>query len=309
VATFLKTLRLLGDEGRVRILRLLEREELSVAELQDILGMGQSRISMALSQLKQSGLVEVRRAGQKSLYRLSMPKALATVLTETLKRAADEIPESGQDQEGLRLVLRRRKDKLRGYFDELAGKFGRHYIPGRSWQGLAEMLLRLMPPLVVADLGAGEGTLALMLAQRAERVIAVDSSERMVEYGAGVAKSNGVKNLEYRLGDLEELPLDDGEADLALLHQSLHHALHPGKALDEAHRILKPGGRVIVMDLLKHGFEQARDMYADVWLGFSQVELAELLKKSHFRRIEISVVHREAESPHFETLMATAEKH
>jgi len=309
VATFLKTLRLLGDEGRVRILRLLEREELSVAELQDILGMGQSRISMALSQLKQSGLVEVRRAGQKSLYRLSMPKALATVLTETLKRAADEIPESGQDQEGLRLVLRRRKDKLRGYFDELAGKFGRHYIPGRSWQGLAEMLLRLMPPLVVADLGAGEGTLALMLAQRAERVIAVDSSEKMVEYGAGVAKSNGVKNLEYRLGDLEELPLDDGEADLALLHQSLHHALHPGKALDEAHRILKPGGRVIVMDLLKHGFEQARDMYADVWLGFSQVELAELLKKSHFRRIEISVVHREAESPHFETLMATAEKH
>lgn len=309
MATFLKTLRLLGDEGRVRILRLLEREELSVAELQDILGMGQSRISMALSQLKQSGLVEVRRAGQKSLYRLSMPKALATVLTETLKRAADEIPESGQDQEGLRLVLRRRKDKLRGYFDELAGKFGRHYIPGRSWQGLAEMLLRLMPPLVVADLGAGEGTLALMLAQRAERVIAVDSSEKMVEYGAGVAKSNGVKNLEYRLGDLEELPLDDGEADLALLHQSLHHALHPGKALDEAHRILKPGGRVIVMDLLKHGFEQARDMYADVWLGFSQVELAELLKKSHFRRIEISVVHREAESPHFETLMATAEKH
>jgi ArsR family transcriptional regulator len=308
MATFLKALRVLGDEGRVRMLRLLEKEELSVAELQEILGMGQSRISMALSQLKQAGLVDVRKAGQKSLYRLNAPRAFASVLAETLKRAADEIPASAQDNEGLRLVLRRRKDKLRGYFDELAGRFGRHYVPGRSWQGLAEMLLRLMPPLVVADLGAGEGTLALMLAQRAERVIAVDSSGKMVEYGAGVAKAHGVKNLEYRLGDIEELPLESGEVDLALLHQSLHHALHPDKALAEAWRILKPRGRVIVMDLVKHNFEQAREMYADVWLGFTQTELAELLRKSRFRNVEVSVVHREPESPHFETLLATGEK-
>ena len=103
------------------------------------------------------------------------------------------------------------------------------------------MLLRLLPPLVIADLGAGEGTLALMLAQRAERVIAVDSSEKMVEYGRAVAQRNGVENLEYRLGDLEELPISDDEVDLALLHQSLHHALHPQKAVDEAWRILRPG--------------------------------------------------------------------
>jgi ubiquinone/menaquinone biosynthesis C-methylase UbiE/DNA-binding HxlR family transcriptional regulator len=308
VAGFLKALRLLGDEGRVRILRLLQKEELSVAELQEILGMGQSRISMQLSQLKQAGFVEVRRAGQKSLYRLTSPPGSQAILTETLLHSGAEIQAAGQDDEALQLILRKRKDKLRGYFDELAGRFGRNYVPGRSWEGLAEVLLRLLPPLVIADLGAGEGTISLLLAQRAERVIAVDSSEKMVEYGTGVARNNGVKNLEYRLGDLEELPLPDSEVDLALLHQSLHHALHPRKALEEAWRILKPGGRIVILDLVKHGFEEARDLYADVWLGFSQVELIDLLKKAQFQAIEVSVVHREEAAPHFETLMAVAER-
>jgi ArsR family transcriptional regulator len=308
VAGFIKALRLLGDEGRLRILRLLEREQLSVAELQEILGMGQSRISMQLSQLKQAGLVSVRRAGQKSLYRWNAPPGAQPVLTELLRRSADEISAAAQDDAGLRLVLRKRKEKLRAYFDELAGRFGRNYVPGRSWQGLSEMLLRLLPRLVIADLGAGEGTLALMLAQRAERVIAVDSSPKMVEYGAGVAERHGVKNLEYRLGDLEELPLKPEEVDLALLHQSLHHALHPEKAVEEAWRILKPGGRVVIMDLLKHSFDEAREMYADVWMGFSQVELSSLLRSARFRKVDVSVVHREEEAPHFETLMAIGEK-
>jgi len=304
VAGFLKALRLLGDEGRVRILRLLNKEELSVAELQEILGMGQSRISMQLSQLKQAGFVEVRRAGQKSLYRLAAPNGSQAILTETLERSMSEIGAARQDDGALELILSKRKNKLRGYFDELAGKFGRNYVPGRSWEGLAEVLLRLLPPLVIADLGAGEGTIALLLAQRAERVIAVDSSPKMVEYGAGVARSNGVKNLEYRLGDLEELPIKNGKVDLALLHQSLHHAMHPQKAIEEAHRILRPGGRVVILDLVKHGFEEARDLYADVWLGFSQIELMEMLRKAHFEDIEVSVVHREEVAPHFETLMA-----
>ncbi len=304
MAGFLKALRLLGDEGRVRILRLLDKEELSVAELQEILGMGQSRISMQLSQLKQAGFVEVRRAGQKSLYRLAAPSGSKAILTETLERSTSEIAAARQDDGALELILNKRKNKLRGYFDELAGRFGRNYVPGRSWEGLAEVLLRLLPPLVIADLGAGEGTIALLLAQRAERVIAVDSSPKMVEYGTGVARSNGVKNLEYRLGDLEELPIKNAKVDLALLHQSLHHALHPQKAIEEARRILRPGGRIVILDLVKHGFEEARELYADVWLGFSQVELMEMLRKAHFEDIEVSVVHREQEAPHFETLMA-----
>ena len=303
----MKALRLLGDEGRLRILRLLAAEELSVAELQEILGMGQSRISMQLAQLKQAELVDVRRSGQKSLYRLSARGPAATV-KQLVRESEREIPEAADDDRALSLILRKRKDHLRRHFDELAGRFGRNYVPGRSWKGLAEMLLKLMPPMTIADLGAGEGTLSLLLAQRAERVIAIDNSEKMVEYGDELVKRNGVSNLEYRLGDLEEVPLRDGEIDVALFHQSLHHAIHPETAVKEAWRVLKPGGRIVVMDLLKHRFEQAREMYADVWLGFSEVELVDLLERAGFGGVDASVVHREEEAPHFETVLVIGEK-
>jgi ArsR family transcriptional regulator len=308
VAAILKALRLLTDKRRLRLLRLLQREELSVAELQEILAMGQSSISMQLSQLKQAGLVEVRRVGQKSFYRFSAVNGEQTLVSDILAQASNEIPEIALDDEGLRLALKRRKDNLRSYFDNLAGRFGRDYVPGRSWKALSEMLLRLLPRLVIADLGAGEGTLALMLAQRAEKVIAVDSSVKMVEYTTGVAERNGVQNLECRVGDLEELPLADSEADIALLHQSLHHAIHPERAIAEAWRILKPGGRVVVIDLLKHNFDQARELYADVWLGFSQAEIADLLRRAGFEQPDISVVHREEAAPHFEIILAVAER-
>lgn len=304
----LKTLRILGDASRVRLLRLLGGEELSVAELQEILGMGQSRISMQLSQLKQAGLVEVRRAGQKSLYRAAAPAGLQAVVEEVLRRGGEEIPEAAHDDEGLNLVLERRKDTLRQHFDELAGRFGRDYLPGRSWKALSETLLRLLPPLDIADLGAGEATVALLLAQRAKRVIAVDNSEKMVEYGRNLAARNNVTNLEYRRGDMEALPLQDAEIDLALMHQTLHHTLHPQKALDEAFRALRPGGRLVILDLLRHEYEAARELYADVWLGFSQVELIKLLSTAGFENTEVSVVDREEGAPHFQTIMAIAEK-
>src|SRR3954463_14036717 len=137
----LKWIRLLGDPARIRILRLLQQEELSVAELQEILGMGQSRISMQLSQLKQARLVDVRRLGQKSLYRLVSRPEEQGILSEMIRRVGPEIAAAEADDEGLALILRKRKDKLRTHFDELAGRFGKNYVPGRSWKAIAELLL------------------------------------------------------------------------------------------------------------------------------------------------------------------------
>jgi ubiquinone/menaquinone biosynthesis C-methylase UbiE/DNA-binding HxlR family transcriptional regulator len=309
MASILKSLRLLADPNRVRIVLLLEREELSVAELQEILAMGQSTISTHLSQLKQAGIVEDRRTGKNILYRLkAFGNGTQDQVLDVLRHAIKEIPEAGEDRDALRLALRRRQDKVRSYFDELAGKFGRQYVPGRSWQGLAETFLMLMPPLVIADLGAGEGTVSQLLARRAKRVIAVDNSEKMIEFGSSLARAHGVKNLEYRVGDLEELPIKKGEADLAFFSQSLHHAQHPPRALAEAFRIVKPGGRVIILDLLKHHFEEARALYADVWLGFSEVELRRMLGDVGFKDVSTSLVHREAEAPHFETILAAGNK-
>ena len=300
----LKSLRLLADPNRLRILLLLKQEELSVNELQEILGTGQSSLSTQLSQLKNAELVEDRRNGKNILYRLK-PGGLNLDL---LSEAAAEVPEAAQDQAALHLVLEKRRDRMRAYFDELAGKFGRYYVPGRSWQGVAEMLLRLIPPMVIADLGAGEGTLSQMLARGARQVIAVDNAAKMVEFGSKLAREHGLTNLEYRIGDLEALPIESASIDLAIFSQSLHHAQHPVQAAAEAYRVLKPGGRVVLLDLLRHHFEEARELYADLWLGFSEVEIQGFLSQAGFHSIQTSIVHREPESPHFETMLALALK-
>jgi ubiquinone/menaquinone biosynthesis C-methylase UbiE len=300
----LKSLRLAADPGRLRLLLLLEQEELSVAELQEILAQGQSRISTHLAQLKQAGLVTGRRAGKNAFYRL---KASADLMG-LLHKAAREIPEAGEDRQALRLAMRQRQDKMRRYFDELAGKFGRQYVPGRSWKGIAEALLKLMPPMVIADLGAGEGTLSQLMAQRARKVIAIDNSPKMVEFGAGLARKHGIANLEYRLGDLEDVPIRTRAMDLAFLSQALHHAAHPQRALAEAWRILKPGGRIAILDLGRHQFDQAREMYADRWLGFTELEIERYLKSARFKNVETAVVFREPEAPHFETVLGVGQK-
>jgi ubiquinone/menaquinone biosynthesis C-methylase UbiE/biotin operon repressor len=304
MASILKSLRLAADPNRLRLLLLLEQEELSVAELQEILGKGQSQISTNLAQLKQVGLVDDRRTGKNSFYRLEAP----VDVMDLLRKAAAEVPEAEQDRQALRLVLRKRKDKMRRYFDELAGRFGREYVPGRSWKGIAEALLKLLPPMVIADLGAGEGTISQLMAQRAKKVIAIDNSEKMVEFGSELARKHGIENLEYRLGDLEEVPIRSGTVDLAFLSQALHHARHPERAIAEAWRILKPGGRIAILDLNRHHFEEAREMYADLWLGFTELELEQYLKAAGFEKLETAIVYREQEVPYLETMLVVGEK-
>jgi ArsR family transcriptional regulator len=303
--SILKTLRVVADPNRLRILLLLRGEELSVAELQEILVMGQSTISTHLSQLKQAGLVEDRRTGKSNLYRLTISDG---ILASLLTVAQEEIPESAQDRAAMRRVVKKRQDKMRSFFDSVAGRLGKDYVPGQSWKGVAEALLRLMPPMVIADLGSGEGAFALLLAQRARKVIAVDTSAKMIEVAREQAQRHGVKNVEYRLGDMEEVPIRDARVDLVFFSQSLHHALHPERAVSEAHRILRPGGRIVILDLAKHRFEEARELYADEWLGFSESDLEAMLEEAGFTHVQTSVVHKEPETPQFQTLLAVGDK-
>jgi ubiquinone/menaquinone biosynthesis C-methylase UbiE/DNA-binding transcriptional ArsR family regulator len=311
MASTLNFLRLVADPTRLRLMLLLEQEELTVAELQEILGMGQSRISSHLAQLKRAGVVQDRRAGKNVYYGLTTARernstrAKVNELTRTLAR---EMPEAVRDRTALKVTLRKRQDKAREYFDQLAGKFGRSYCPGRSWQALAHTMIALLPPLTVADLGAGEGTLSQLLAKSARKVIAIDNSPKMVEFGSQLAKKHGFNNLEYRLGDLEDPPIMKNSIDLAILSQALHHAIHPQQAIGAAHLILKRGGRLVILDLLSHRFERARELYADHWLGFSEVQLHQMLEQSGFKKIEVTVVSHEKESPHFQTVFATGVK-
>ena len=305
----MKSLRALSDPTRLRIIALLEREELSVNELQEITRMGQSRISTHLGLLQEAGLLQSRRDGKRSFYKLQ-PDADGITLEfiQLAIRGAKELAEHKADQVNLKRILARRNEQAQVYFNQVAGRFDRSYGPGRSWQAFGHLLLRILPPLVVADLGSGEGLLSELLARRAKKVIAVDNSEKMVTFGASKAKKNGLKNLEFRLGDLENPPVEPHSIDLAVLSQALHHAQEPAKALQSVHKILKPGGQIMILDLAKHNFERAHELYGDRWLGFAESDLQHWLEAARFKKIEISVVAREEKPPHFETILAGAEK-
>jgi ubiquinone/menaquinone biosynthesis C-methylase UbiE/DNA-binding transcriptional ArsR family regulator len=309
MAGTLKSLRALADPTRLRIMALLERDELSVNELQEITGLGQSRISTHLGQLQDAGLVQSRREGKRTFYRLNQAAdETAREFIQLATRGAKELSEYSADQVNLKRILARRQQQAQVYFNQIAGRFDRSYGPGRSWQAFGQLLLRVLPPLTVADLGAGEGLLSELLARRAKRVIAVDNSEKIVAFGASKAKKNGLKNLEFRLGDLEEPPIEKQSVDLVVLSQALHHAKTPARAIAAAHNMLKPGGQIMILDLLKHNFEQAKELYGDTWLGFAEGDLHKWLESAGFKKIEISVVAREEQPPHFQTILAAAEK-
>ncbi len=303
------TLKLLADPTRLRLLALLLREELSVAELQEILDMAQSRVSSQLSLLRQAGFVLDRRDGKRAYYSLrpGLDQRQLTLLRTAAEAIADQ-PESADDRANLERVLARRRRQSEEYFNLVAGRLGKNYCPGRSWEAIGHLALRLVPGIVVADLGAGEGLLSQLLARRAAQVWCIDNSPRMVAVGTELAKKNGLENLRYVLGDIETVPLGEGTVDLAILSQALHHAEHPQRAVDEASRILKPGGQLIVLDLKAHDFEQARELYADRWLGFKESALHGFLKKAGLTQVEVSTVARETEEPCFETLLAAGFK-
>jgi ubiquinone/menaquinone biosynthesis C-methylase UbiE/DNA-binding transcriptional ArsR family regulator len=309
MSSTLKSLRALSDPTRLRILALLEKDELSVNELQEVTRLGQSRISTHLGLLQESGLVQSRREGKRTFYKLNeKADAVAREFIQLAIRGAKEMPEYDADQINLRRVLERRKQQDQVYFNQVAGRFDRSYGPGRSWQAFGHLLLRVLPPLVVADLGAGEGLLSELLARRCKKVIAVDNSEKIIAFGAAKAKKNNLKNLEFRLGDLQNPPIDPNSVDLVILSQALHHAAEPAQCISAAHKILRAGGQIMILDLLKHNFEKARDLYGDRWLGFAESDMHRWLEGASFKKIEISIVAREEQPPFFQTILAGALK-
>ncbi len=271
--------------------------------------MGQSRISSQLALLRQVNVVSDRREGKKAFYSLrgALPAKTLALLKASIDSVSD-LPMIAEDRDNLDRILEKRRRTQEQYFNLLAGRLGRNYCPGRSWEAIGHLALRLTPFIDIADLGAGEGLLSQLLAARARQVWCIDNSPRMVEVGTELARKNGLANLAYKLGDIEQVPLADRSVDLAILSQALHHAQHPQTAVNEAYRILRPGGQLLILDLNEHSFEKARESYADVWLGFKESALHGFLKKAGFAKVEVATVAREATEPYFETLLASGTK-
>lgn len=296
--------RLLGDPARLRLLRLVARERLNVTELTGILGIAQSGVSRHLGLLKDAGLLAEERNGGFSYYRVADEARrwpLWAALEEQFRQAALEGTVRG-DEARLQEVLRLRKENFEVHGDE-----ARQLVPGRSWAAWARALGRLLPPLVVADLGCGEGYLTIEAARWAKRVIAVDRSARVLARARALAARRRVTNITWKRGEIERLPLADGTADVALLSQALHHAERPERAMTEAIRILRPGGTVLVLDLRAHDQTWVRERLGDKRLGFQDEELAALLTQAGLDEVRVGVGARRTGDP-FTVLIASGRK-
>ncbi len=312
--------RLLGDDARLRILRLLDAERLNVTELTSILGIAQSGVSRHLGLLKDAGLVEERRDAGFTFFRLAsaLPSGengfgpVWPLLRAHFDTAA-ATPEGRADDARLEEVRRVRKEN----FDDHGADGERgQIIPGRSWAAWARALGHLLPPMVVADLGCGDGYLTVELSRFAKKVIAIDRSEAALARARQMAqrlvrRSHGeggrLNNVEWKRGELEKLPLKDASVDVALLSQALHHASSPDKAMSEAARIVKPGGRVLLLELRGHQEQWVRERLGDKWLGFDDDQLKQLLLGAGLSDVKVTVGARRARDP-FTVLIASGAK-
>ncbi len=300
--------RLLGDEARLRLLRVLSRERLNVTELTGVLGLAQSGVSRHLGLLKEAGLVREERDGGFSYYRTSDALESGPLAEALRAQFAESAAESSARADDARLqeVLRLRKEN----FDVHAGpdtRDARQLVPGRSWAAWSRALGLLMPPMTVADLGCGEGYLTMEAARWASRVVAVDRSQAVLKRARELARRRHVANVIWKKGELERLPIKDESVDVAMLSQALHHAHDPARAIAEAARITVPGGRVLLLDLRAHEEEWVRAKLGDRRLGFADDELKTLLSAAALEDAKVGVGARKAGDP-FTVLVAAATK-
>jgi DNA-binding transcriptional ArsR family regulator/protein-L-isoaspartate O-methyltransferase len=298
--------RLLGDTTRLRLLRVLAQDRFNVSELTGILGVAQSGVSRHLGLLRDAGLVTEERESGYVYYRLAEEARsnghgpLWSVLESEFASSADD-QDVRKDEARLQEVLRLRKENFDTHGDT------RQLVPGRSWAAWARALGHLLPPLDVADIGCGEGYLTLEAARWARTVVGVDRSEEVLERAKALAARRRVTNVQWKKGDLGRLPLRDGSMDVALLSQALHHATSPEETVAEAVRILRPGGRVLILDLRQHDQTWVRTRFGDQRLGFSDAELERLLHDAELDEVRVQVGARQTGDP-FTVLIASGVK-
>lgn len=302
--------RLLGDEARLRLLRVLDKDRFNVKELTGILGLAQSGVSRHLGLLKESQLVVEERDGAYSFYRLApavrddQTSPLWPLLQAQFEAASSSALLKADDAR-LQEVLRLRRENFEHVGPDT--RDGRQLVPGRSWAAWSRALGLLLPPLEVADLGCGEGYLTVETARWARHVTAVDRSSGVLARARALAGRKKLSNITWKKGELEDLPIETGTIDVALLSQALHHATDPAGALAEAARVLKPGGRLLILDLRPHDEAWVREKLGDQWLGFSDDHLSGLLARAGLTDVRVALGARRTNDP-FAVLLAIGTK-
>ncbi len=297
--------RLLADASRQRLLLLLESEELTVAELTEITGLAQSRVSTHLARLRDFGMVTDRRQGTTVFY--SAGQETDSTVQRLWKGLSRDI--SGEqidsDRERMRQVLRRREPE-QTWAESVAGHMELHYSPGRTWQATTHALLPLIALGDVLDVAAGDGVLAAMLAPRCRSITCVDISPKLV--AAGTRRLAPFHQARYLQGDMHALPLPDATFDTVFLLHALTYSAQPQQALIELARLLRPGGRAIISTLNSHEHKATVASFDHVNLGFAPEGLKEMLASAGLNTLECEMSLRESQAPYFGVITAVAER-
>jgi ubiquinone/menaquinone biosynthesis C-methylase UbiE/DNA-binding transcriptional ArsR family regulator len=301
--------KLLGDETRLRVLALLQDNELAVGEIQKVLGIGQSTLSSQLALMKEQDLVAGRKEGQKVFYRIPLdPSSRKLALLREALASAAHAKWHARDRRHLEKTLRERAESSREFFNRQAVQ--NMQSPGQTWQALAHGLITLIHGHRIVDLGCGSGRLARQFAASGNAVTGVDSSEEQIRLAKAdkIETNSAGRDPEYRLASMESTGLPAMAFDLALLSQSLHHAANPAEVIREAHRLLAPGGKLLILDLLAHEADWMRSKFGDFWLGFSEADLKNWVSAAGFSLAHFEITPPSPEYPDLEGVMVVGVK-
>lgn len=285
----------LADETRLRLLNLLSRGEFTVQDLTEILAMGQSRISRHLKILHQAGLLTVRRQGTWSYYRFEPSDSWIEQFCALLLPQLRQLAAGPADLLRMSQLLEQQKLASREFFDRHARQWDRLKLQILPLVDYRSELLRLLGAgEVLVEVGIGTGELLPELAEGWRRIVGVDQSRAMLEEAG--RRASATAEVDLRLGEMEALPVADARADAVLMNMVLHHAVQPQQVLQEAVRILVPGGRLVIAELIRHDQDWARESLADVWLGFTREELADWMNQVGLTDIEIRPLPQQGQS-------------
>lgn len=298
--------RLLSDSTRLRLLMLVDREELSVAELSAITQLAQPRVSTHLAKLKEAGLVNDRREGVSVYYRMAgniADRSLDALWKLLRDNTADPLIQ--QDFERIPQVLKTRGGNA-SWADSVAGDMERHYSPGRTWEVTTRTIVQLLELGDVLDIASGDGVMAELLAPRARSIKCLDISQRVV--AAGIKRLRNYSNVSFEAGDMHQLPVADASYDTVLLMHALTYTTKPQSVFNEAGRVLRPGGRLLAATLQKHAHKNAVTAYNHLNLGFTDTQLKKYCSSAGLKPLSIQVSAVEKRTPNFEVLTLIAAK-
>jgi ArsR family transcriptional regulator len=303
LASCVETLNLLGDESRIRLCALLRGRELRVTDLVRVTGISQSRVSTHLGRLREAGFLRDRREGQQAFYVLAegaLPGTARVVLDEA---ASSADPTLEGDRERLRELDAERRG---GLPESFAGEMERHYSPGRTWQSLALGFAALLKLGDVLDVGSGDGAAASFLSPYCRTLTCVDASERMI--AAAQPRLAGNPHARALVGDIHDLPFGAASFDTVVVFHTLTHAEQPKRALEECARVLRPGGRLVLLSLDEHRQQEITASYGERHPGFSPRALRGLISRAGLSVVTCDVACREPKKPHFQVVLAVADK-